>query len=66
MQVKGDPLGQRLHNSALTAANVTELAWDVDKAVELPNQSQQNIVADLMGHPVHTAAGKLYLGNQTW
>ena len=33
-------------------ANKTELAWHVGNMVELPIQSQQNIVADLMGHPV--------------
>ena len=33
-------------------ANMAELAWHVGKMVELPIQSQQNIVADLIGHPV--------------
>ena len=31
---------------------MAELAWHVGIMVELPNQSQQNIVADLMGQRV--------------
>ena len=37
---------------ARAAANLAELAWHVGNMVELLNQSQQNIVADLMDHPV--------------
>ena len=40
--------------SAWAAANLAEFAWHVGNMVELPNQSQENIVADLMGHPVVT------------
>ena len=38
--------------SAWAAANVAEMAWHVGNMVELPNQRKQNVVADLMGHPV--------------
>ena len=44
---------QCLPYSAWAAANLAELACHVAKKVELPKQGQQNIVADLMGHPVH-------------
>ena len=38
----------------LAAANLAELTWHAGNMVELPNQTQQNIVPDpdLMGHPV--------------
>ena len=39
-------------HSALAAANLAELACHVGNRVELPNQNQQKIFADLMGHPV--------------
>ena len=63
--VQGDPSGQRLNFVGFvvvvpmcalfclgSSANLAELAWQVGNMVELPNQSQHNIVTDLMGHPV--------------
>ena len=38
--------------SARAVANLAELACHVGNTVELPNQSHQNIVAELIGHPV--------------
>ena len=31
--------------------NLSKLAWHVGNMVELPNQSQLNVVTDLLGHP---------------
>ena len=31
---------------------MAQVAWHVRNMIELSKQSQQNIVADLMGHPV--------------
>ena len=62
--LQGDLSGRGLHfvdfdlvvldlpYSAWAAANLAELAWHVGNMVKLPDQSQQSIVADLMGHLV--------------
>ena len=54
---QGDMLGRRLHfvdfNLVVTmSAFLIEQLQIGNMVVELPNQSQQNIVADLLGHPV--------------
>ena len=41
-----------LLHSVGASANLAELTWHVGNMVKFPNQSQQNIIADLMGHPV--------------
>ena len=43
-----------LSYSAWAAANLAELACLVGNMVELFNQSQQTVVADLMGNPVYS------------
>ena len=57
--LQGNPSGQQLHFVGFhlvvpmcAARNLAELAWSVGKMVEFSNQSQQNIVTDLMGHTV--------------
>ena len=54
-----------LPNRAWAAANLASLAWNVDDMVRLPNLSQPNIVADLMGHPVfHVLLVNIFLSEK--
>ena len=76
--IQGHPSGLRLHyvDSDLvvtvsdllclgSSAILAELACRVGNRVDLPNQSQQNIVADLTDHPVRTGLSKCISLNLT-